>query len=333
MKVLTTIPGSPHGYWGVRTVTASKKCSSLLYDKMNTSKKYFISFFVALSMVFMRSNYDVVVVDGGPVGQFFSWFQSIIFFGKKPTLMIDCLWYVDNRRCFQLLKKLHKKLSSMSVDRFLVWAEHEVSDYSNEFDIAKSKFYYVPFHVTLEGYKFQISDDNFIFSGGNGDRDYVTLIEAVRGTSLPLFIAATDMSLFSDIIVPPNVTIQGVSHQKFRELLASCTVSVVPMRDGLLHSGGQQTFLNSMFLCKPTVVVGERVADGYIKNGINGYVVGYRDVNRLRKILLQLWNSKELRDKLGQSGYEFASTRTTLAFMQDIYRHAEEVCRQSKNKL
>jgi hypothetical protein len=148
MKILTTIPGSEGGYWGSRSNFPSKLCSLLLYSKISKFKNYFFSFCIASKMIFLRNKYDVIVVDGGPMGQFFSWFQSLLYFGKKPTLMLDCLWYVDRRFYVQFLKRLHKKLSAMSVDRFLVWAEHEIDDYSREFGIYKSKFCYVPFHIT-----------------------------------------------------------------------------------------------------------------------------------------------------------------------------------------
>lgn len=327
MRVLTTVPGKPDKFWGSRTTLADQHCNALLFGKKGRVKQHALALAVVVKMLCMRHRFDVVVVDGGPLGQWYTWLQSLLFFGRKPTLMIDCLWYVDANPATQYVKRLHKKLSALSVDRFLVWAQHEIEDYAREFGIQKSKFKYVPFHITLEDYEFDVRDEGFVFAGGNGDRDYLVLIEAVRGLNMPVFLATTDMSLLQGVEIPSNVTVRGVSHEEFRERMASCRVAVVPMRGGLLHSGGQQTFLNSMYLGKPTVVVGARVADGYVEDGVNGLVVDYGDVQALREALVALWESSELRDRLGLAARETASTRTTVAFMQEIYAHAEDICR------
>lgn len=330
MKVLTTIPGHPEKFWGSRTTLVDARCVPLLFERMGALRRHALGLAVALKMLRLRGRFDVVVVEGGPAGQWFTWLQSLIPFGRRPTVMMDCLWYVDANPAVQALKRLHKRLSAMSVDRFLVWARHEVRDYAEEFGIPESKFAYVPFHITLEDYAFDIRDDGYVFAGGNGDRDYKVLVEAVRGTDIPVFIATTDRSLLAGMDIPPNVTVKGVSHEEFRECMAACTIAVVPMRGGLLHSGGQQTFLNSMFLGKPTVVVGARVADGYIEDGVNGRVVDYGDVQGLRETLRELWDSEQLRTRLGQAGRDFADTRTTQTFMREIHDHAGELHRRSQ---
>lgn len=327
MRVLTTIAGHPEKTWGRATTLADPRCIELLYGRMGTLRRYATALAVAARMILMRGRFDVAVVDGGPTGQWFSWLQSLLVFGRVPTLMVDCLWYRDKGWLRQGLKRLHKRLSAASVQRFLVWARHEVQDYSREFGIPAAKFAYVPFHITLEGYGLETGDGGFVFAGGNGDRDYHVLVEAARGLNIPVFIATTDQSLLAGVDVPPNVTVRGVSHEEFRELMATCRVAVVSMRGGLLHSGGQQTFLNSMYLGKPTVVVGRRVADGYVEDGVNGFVVDYGDSAALREVLAGLWDSEELRRAVGARAREYASGMTTESFMKVILEHAREVAR------
>jgi glycosyltransferase involved in cell wall biosynthesis len=325
MRVLTTIPGRPEKFWGMNTTLADRRCARLLHARMHPVHRHVLALIVAVKMLVTRRDFDVLVVDGGPIGQWFTWLQSLLYFGRKPTLMIDCLWYVDSNSLVQRLKRLHKKLSALSVDRFLVWARHEIRDYSREFGISESKFAYVPFHITLEDYSFEEKDEEYVFAGGNGDRDYRVLVDAAQGTDIPVFIATTDMNLLAGATIPPNVTVRGVTHEEFRQRMAECRIAVVPMRGGLLHSGGQQTFLNSMYLGKPTVVVGTRVAEGYIDDGVNGIVVESGDVPGLRQALLSLWNSRELRSRIGEAGRQMAKSRTTTTFMQEIYGHAENI--------
>lgn len=325
LKVLTTVPGNPAKFWGSRTTLADPRCIPVLFGPMGRIKRYALALAVALRMLRLRRRFDVAVVDGGPIGQWFSWLQSLLVFGRVPTVMIDCLWYRHENPLVQGLKRLHKRLSALSVDRFLVWARHEVREYAAEFGIPEAKFAYVPFHITLEDYAFDVRDDGFVFAGGNGDRDYRVLVRAARGLSAPVVIATTDKSLLAGEDIPANVTVRGVSHEEFRRLMASCRIAVVPMRGGLLHSGGQQTFLNSMYLGKPTIVVGPRVAEGYVEDGINGLVVDHDDAGGLLRAIESLWDSPSLRERIGRAGRETAAQRTTEAFMKDIYAHATDV--------
>lgn len=329
MRVLTTIAGNPEKTWGRSTTLADPRCIGLLYGGMRGIRLYATALAVAARMILMRSRFNVAVVDGGPTGQWFSWLQSLLPFGRIPTVMVDCLWYRHDNPLTQGLKRLHKRLSAASVDRFLVWARHEVRDYSREFGIPEAKFAYVPFHITLEGYELEPRDDGFVFSGGNGDRDYKVLVEAVRGLDIPVFIATTDRSLLAGVDIPGNVTVRGVSPEEFRRLMASCRAAVVAMRGGPLHSGGQQTFLNSMYLGKPTVVVGRRVADGYVEEGVNGFAVEYGDSAALREVLLRLWREPGLREAVGAEAKRYASSMTTESFMKVILEHARQVAGQA----
>jgi len=324
LRVLTTIPGHSKKFWGANTSLADVRCGQILYGRKGVLAQYWLALRIALRMLRLRGLHDVAVVDGGPVGQCFSWLQSILPFNHLPTVMIDCLWYRSSSRAVQAMKRMHKKLTAASTEMFVVWAEHEIADYASEFGIPQDKFTYLAFHNTLDGYQFEERDSGFVFSGGNGDRDYSVLIEAVRGTDIPVFIATTNASWQSSDL-PPNVSVQGVSHDEFREKMASCSIAVVPMMDGLLHSGGQQTFLNSMCCGKPTVVVGGKVAAGYIRDGEDGIVVDYGDVRGLREVLLDLWDNPAKRARIGLKGRRRAERMTTQSFMRDVYGLAERV--------
>lgn len=326
LKVLTTIPGKAGRFWGDNTTLISDKCREIMYGPRNgTLHRQLKAFTVAFQMFLKRKNFSVIVVDSGPVGQWFSWLQSLFAINKSPTLMIDCLWYRHDNKLVQGIKRLLKKLTARSVSLFVVWARHEVEDYSREFRIPKQKFLYVPFHATIDDYEFDISDEGVIFAGGNGDRDYRTLIEAVRGLDMLLFIAATDKRLFEGIEIPPNVMVNGLSHEEFRQKMASCRIAVVPMQGGLLHSGGQQTFLNSMYMGKPTIIVGPKAADGYIESGVNGSVVDYGDVTGLRKAIVSLYNDSDLRNKIGEAGRSFTASLTTDQFVRRLFSVAENL--------
>lgn len=323
-KILTTIPGVPGKFWGdSTTVVDPAACTAVMYGRQGRLRKELLSLFVACKLLWQGSRFAVLVVDGGPIGRWYTLLRRLIPCGCRPVVMIDCLWYRDANPLKHWLKRALMRFCAGSVSCFVVWAEHEIDDYSSEFGIPREKFRYLPFHTTIEAYAYQIADHGYVFAGGNGDRDYRTLIEAVRGTGLQVFIAATDRSLFSGITVPGNVTIRGVSHEEFREKMAECRCAVVPLRAGLLHSGGQQTFLNSMAMGKATVIASRKAAQGYVEDGISGVVVESGDVTALRRALLQLDTDTVLRQKLATAGKQVAEQLSTDVFVRRLYDLAQ----------
>lgn len=329
-KILTTIPGVPGKFWGdSTTVVDPAACTMVMYGRRGRLAKELLSLYVAAKLLWKARHFGVVVVDGGPVGRWYTLLRRLFPFNYRPVVMIDCLWYQDGHPLKQAAKRLLMRLSAGSVACFVVWAEHEVDDYSRVFGIPRNKFRYLPFHTTIEDYVFQVADHGYIFAGGNGDRDYRTLIEAVRDTELLVFIAASDERLFSGITVPGNVTIRAVSHEEFREKMAGCRCAVVPLLPGLLHSGGQQTFLNSMAMGKATVVASRKAAQGYIEADVSGLVVESGDVLALREALLQLDKDALLRERLAAAGKEVAEQLTTDAFVRRLYELAQSVVRAS----
>src|SRR5262249_1768928 len=158
---------------------------------------------------------------------------------------------------------------------------HEIEDYARAFGLAPEKLTYVPFHTTLHDYQYEIRDDGYIFAGGNYDRDYATLIEAVRPLDAPTWIATTRPKQLEGVPIPPHVRVEGTTHAGFRQAMAAARMVIVPMQKDLLHSGGQQTCLNALYLGKPTIAVGRRWAVDFITDGLDGLIVDYEDVTGL----------------------------------------------------
>src|SRR5208282_1884612 len=113
--------------------------------------------------------------------------------------------------------------------------------------------------------------------------------------------------------VPRHVRVEGTTVAGFRQAMASARLVVVPMEPGLLHSGGQQTCLNAMWLGKPTIAVGRKWAVDFIEDGVNGLIVDYADVAGLRRALDRLLADPLAAARLGARGREVAVRHTTEA--------------------
>ena len=283
------------------------------------------SLILSLRLYLKRKDFDLVVISGGKTGVFFSLLQSLLPFQKTPTLMIDCLWYRAKNPLKKFLKRTQIRLMSKSVRLFLVWAKREIEAYSSEFRIPKEKLRFFPYHTTCEVYDCTVEKGDYLFSGGNWNRDYKTLVEATRDLNLRVVIATNNHLLLQGIDLPENVQVISATDYQFYDLLAKSKMVVVPMAKGFLHSGGQQTFLNAMFWGKPVIVTDPEGANDYIEDKKTGMLLNPGEVQSLREAISYLLENPEQTQKMVEEAQRKAQDLTTEKFFQGIIRLAQEI--------
>lgn len=286
-------------------------------------------FFEAVALFLKRREFSVVVLGGGArTDLFYLILHRLCPFGGRPVVKLDCLWY-EAKPFKQFLKGILFRWLDKGVSRYVVWAQREMADYSRVFRLPREKFCFVPYHTTIEADNYQPMRGNYIFSGGNFARDYATLALAVRGLDVRVIIACSNREAVEGINFPPNARVVGVDHQRFMELMAGSYINVVCLRKGLLHSGGQQTFLNAMALGKPVIVTDPEGARGYVEDGVDGLLVPPGDPLKLREAILKLLNNRQLADIMGHRGKFKASRLDTEAHLTAIARLARDVAQEA----
>ncbi len=300
--LLTNIPVPPDCYWG----RVSEACSLSPRGRrrlhaLGPIGRLLGACHVAVQMLRRRRRFVAAVVASDTSGNLFALLQSLLPFRPIPTVMIDCLWYLPTSRIGRWLKALQLRLESRSIAHFVVWASHEVEDYARAFGIPKERFAFIPFHVTLTGYRYAVRDGGYVFSGGNGDRDYAALVRAVRDLPIPVTVATSNLAAFGGESVPAHVQVRRCGHVEFRELMAGASLVVVPMQRGLLHSGGQQTYLNAMAMGKPVIVLGAPGARDYIADGREGIILEHGDSDGLGAAIVRLRARPEVACALGEA--------------------------------
>lgn len=318
--VLTDVPGKPGRFWGDHTTfVGPERPPAWLSKWVGVGTAYnLIGAAAALRLFLRRGRCQGVVTQGGASGVIFAWLQSLCPWGRKPHVMIDCNWYRSGG-LRDRLKRLQLRTAARSVDRIVVWASHERDDYADAFGLPREKLEYVPFHTTLHDYQYEVRDDGYLFAGGNYDRDYATLIEAVRPLDVPVWIATTRPEQLRGVDVPPHVRVAGTTEAGFRRAMAAARLVVVPMQKGLLHSGGQQTCLNAMLLGKPTIAVGRKWAVDFIDDGADGLIVDYEDAEGLRTAIRRILGDPDAARRMGERARARAAAFTTHRCMATVY--------------
>jgi glycosyltransferase involved in cell wall biosynthesis len=260
-----------------------------------------------------------MVTDGGASGLLLAYLQASSPWGRKPHVMVDCLWDLRPGTVSAWLKRVRLRLAARSVQRFVVWASHELEDYERAFGLPREKLVYVPFHTTVHDYTYDLYDGGYLFAGGNSGRDYRPLVEAVRPLDLPVWIASTRPELFDGIELPAHVRVQPTTPPGFRQAMAGARLVVIAMEGGLLHSGGQQTCLNAMYMGKPTIAVGRKWAADFIEDGETGLIVDYDDPDGLRQAISWVTENPEAAWRMGARAREHAATFTTDRTMRAVF--------------
>lgn len=322
--VATDVPGKPGRFWHEHTDLVGPTQPPPWLLRLVGKRWAFNAVRVvsALRLFWRRGDCQGVVTGGGASGMLFAWLQALVPVGRRPHVVVDCNWYEPAGRWAAWFKRLRLRWAARSVHRFVVWAQHEVEDYARVFGLPPEKLVYVPFHDTLRGYHYEERDDGYLFAGGNYDRDYPLLVEAVREVDVPTWIATTRPEQLGASALPAHVRIEGTTAEGFRQAMAAARLVVIPMQADLLHSGGQQTCLNAMLLGKPTIAVGRKWASDFITDGEDGLIVEYGDVAGLTRAVRWVIDHPEEARAMGERARVKAEPFTTQRTMETIYQLA-----------
>ena len=321
--VLTDIPGKVGGFWGENTVCIDlpRLRRAALRGLGRTWGARVHGLAVGLRLFLAQWGYRGLVTGGEPASLVLAALQWAVPVRRVPHVMIVQLYRPRSRLAYGW-KRLQMAMAARSVRWFVVWASHEVEDYARVLGLPRERIRYVPFHHTLGSYRFTVTAGDYLFSGGNYDRDYPMLVEAVRDLGIPVWIAATRTEWLQGVDLPSHVRVEGTSHEGFRQAMAGARAVVVAMQGGLLHSGGQQTLLNAMVMGKPVIAVGRRWARDLMRDGEHGRIVDYGDVAGLRAAIRWIWDHPREAEEMGRRGREHALPFTTRRTMEAIHRLA-----------
>lgn len=315
--ILTNAPGSSN------SETWAEACKIIRCSAVNVGDALRCG--IALFIEAGKSSYSCVVLEGDARADWaYALLRGHVPVRRPPTVKLGCRWYVPTGRLRQTLKRWQRQLEARGVDRYLVYASREIKAYSEAFGMDERKFRFIPFHHTLNRSSPTIRDEGYIFAGGNYGRNYGMFFRAIDDLPYRVEVACTRPEALHGLSVPANVNVAGYSHEDYLEKMAGCRINVVPLAEGDLHSGGQQTFLNSMALGKATIVTDPAGAQDYIDHGGNGILTAAGDADALRAAIIDLMEHSGRREEMERRAVAVRETHSTDAFFQKLIRMLQE---------
>lgn len=263
-------------------------------------------------------NYDALLTGSERPALLVALMQKVIRRDRRvPHVFLECMWTLPQVRVARWKRRLLLRWVAEATDRIVVYARHQIDGYSNLLGISKEKFAFIHSHSTLYDKAYATAAGDYIFVGGYTNRDYPTLLEAVRGLPYRTVICVGSKRILGQDI-PTNVEVfENLGEDDFNRRMAASAFVVVPLRAGVLEMGGRQVFQNAMTMGK-AVIVTDTTATDYITNNITGLLVPPECPALLREAILLLMSNRSVAERLGRAAQKVSIEFTPEAFFESL---------------
>jgi glycosyltransferase involved in cell wall biosynthesis len=254
----------------------------------------------------IRNRFDIVVMSPKS-GILYGLFQSFFSLGKKPKLILFHFWLQDKTNSIiSLLKDKLRTYALRNAYLIIVPSRNEIEFYSSRFNIPKSKFVYIPYHVHSKAWKFNNICGDYVFSAGSSKRDYDTLIKAARAIPYKKFVIVSDLDSVKNLSMPSNVELHThIPHEAYLNKLSQCQICVIPLKN-VKRSSGQRTILEAMAMSKPVIVSDIPGINDYIVNKKTGILIEPENHMKLIRQIEILSSNRDYATFIGSNAHNFA---------------------------
>lgn len=192
---------------------------------------------------------------------------------RPIVVLTGCMWEPDTG-VRHLVERLVVKLLDRAVCLYAVQSSEELTIFPETWHVSPKKTRLCLYFFTITAQEINgqpLFEGDYVFAGGNSHRSYEPLLEAAQQLPDTSFILATDR--LEGVVLPPNVKASSVPHHEFVHLMRGATAVVVPSRQGMRRAVGQQTYLNAMWLGKPTIISDGLGVHDHVEDGVTGLIV------------------------------------------------------------
>jgi glycosyltransferase involved in cell wall biosynthesis len=286
---------------------------------------YLSEFYVPLTALFLRKKADVVVSWQMRIGVIYGIFKRL-FHGGKPPLHIIQDFHVDltQTRWLYRARIAFMKLSLPGIDFFCCTSTEEETIYSRMFGIAKNRIVFLPLAPPSDDSLASAPlREDYIFSYGNSDRDYDTLVQAAADLNIRTVILSQRYCPRKPL--PENVSHirSRISEKEMYQWIVSSRMVIIPLKDYRI-SAGQLSLLQVMSVGRPVVVTHNMATREYAVHNQTALFYEAGDSRELAGCIQFLWNHEDASEEIGkqarQACSKFTGQRAT------VFAHLLEQC-------
>jgi glycosyltransferase involved in cell wall biosynthesis len=168
----------------------------------------------------------------------------------------------------------------------------------------------------------------YVLSVGREQRDYRTLIEALRDVAIPCVIvpgSTWSHRSVTPLAAPDHIQIrEGLSYAELRDLYRRARVVVVPVNRGTDYAAGVNGILEGMACGRPVLASETPGLAGYVRDGQDGRKVAAGDPNALRALIQELWEDSAQAERLGAAARDTVERGRTIEHFADCVAESIE---------
>jgi glycosyltransferase involved in cell wall biosynthesis len=162
----------------------------------------------------------------------------------------------------------------------------------------------------------ELTSGAYVLSVGREQRDYETLIEAVRPLRIPCVIvpgSTWSRRTLPALSLPGHVELRhGLTYPELRALYHGARVVVVPVRPATDYAAGVNGVLEAMACARPVIVSDTPGLSGYVTDGVDGRHVRPGDAVALRSAIEELWEDGARAEQLAVAGRRTVERERTI---------------------
>lgn len=282
-------------------------------SRFTSISNYLSECYVPLMALFQRKKTDVIVSWQMRIGVFYGIFKQLIHIRKPPIHVIQDFHIDLTQTRWQYKAKISfMKLALPGIDFFCCTSTAEEAIYCRMFGIPRDRMVFLPlvpppayFEVPAHPIK------DYVFSYGNSDRDYDTLVRAVAEMKIRTVILSQRYQ--PKTTLPENVSIirKRIPEKEMIQWVTSSRMVILPLNDYQI-SAGQFALLEAMTLGRPVVVTRNMATLEYAVHGQTVLFYNAHDSRELAGRIQYLWDHLETAEEIG--------------------RQARQACRRLKNQ-
>jgi len=316
LRVLAIVQWNEEGRWPLYRLLAQrvKQMDCLSPRDFQSSRTSFRNRLLSLGANFYlpfvafkrRRNYDVVLVWTQRMGVLCGLLNRLFGKGPSPRYILNDFHLNPIRKdLFYLLRLKLVKLTLSGIDFFLCTSTTEEKVYSDLFHIPPEKIRFFPLscHPDFLQYNVNNPERDYIFSFGNSDRDFDSLIEASEG--LPIKVVILSQNYNRRRTVPPNVVLirDKIEYDEVIRFIASSRFVVLPLQAYGIACG-QLSMLETMTLGRPLIISANVATIEYATHPSTVLFYEAGNVPMLRGHMEYLLENKEHAEEMGQRARE-----------------------------
>jgi Glycosyl transferases group 1 len=232
-------------------------------------------------------DYEVIVLNGS---RHEDQLAAILLRRLRPsvTLVItDCQWKRESSGIGRTLTGLGIRLMDGPRTHYCVLSSADQRQFPSTWGVDPERVFVTYWYVGLseEEARAPVSEQGYVFAGGDSLRDYRPLIEAARRGSFEVRIASRLPPPVDESELPANVTYGPASPDEYFKMMCDASVVVVPLVADTERSAGQTTYQFARGIGKLVVVDDTTGVREYMEDRKTGLIVPPGDSKALAETL------------------------------------------------